>query len=397
MTQKFNFTKSTIEKLNPAPKGKRLIYRDARMPSLMLRVTEQGTKSFSICRKIKRRPVRITIGKFPNISIENARTKAAQKITDIANGANPNEEKKKLNNEMTFGELFEEFMERYSRPYKKSWKHDEREVKKYLSCWFKRKISDIHKSEVKAIHDKICRENGLYQANRTLERIRAIYNKAIEWGVDITNPTIGIKKFKEKSRDRFLQKNEIADFFKSLNEENCLMKGFFLLLLFTGARKSNVMAMRWKDIDFENDIWKIPETKNGEPLALPLSAEAIDILFDLKAKKEENAVYVFPGKGSSGHLVEPRKVWQRILKRANIENFRIHDLRRTLGSWQAMNGASTTIIGRSLGHKSQQATAIYSRLSLDPVRSSVSQATQAMLNVANEAYLKNKTGEVLPN
>ena len=77
--------------------------------------------------------------------------------------------------------------------------------------------------------------------------------------------------------------------------------------------------------------------------------------------------------------VEPRKGWERILERAGVTDLRIHDLRRTLGSWQAKTGASLTIIGKSLSHKTHQATAIYARLDLDPVRQSVERATSAML------------------
>ena len=82
-------------------------------------------------------------------------------------------------------------------------------------------------------------------------------------------------------------------------------------------------------------------------------------------------------------IVEPKKVWQRILKNASIEDLRLHDLRRTLGSWQARMGASLAIIGKSLNHKSPSATAIYARLDLDPVRDSVEKATNAMFAAAN--------------
>ena len=92
--------------------------------------------------------------------------------------------------------------------------------------------------------------------------------------------------------------------------------------------------------------------------------------------------FVFPGTGKNGHLAEPRKGWERILKRAGIADLRIHDLRRTLGSWQAKTGASLAIIGKSLNHKHQNTTAIYARLDLDPVRASINTATNAMLTAA---------------
>jgi len=81
--------------------------------------------------------------------------------------------------------------------------------------------------------------------------------------------------------------------------------------------------------------------------------------------------------------VEPKKAWATIRKRAGLEGVRIHDLRRTLGSWQAIMGSSLQIIGRSLGHKSLQSTEVYARMDLDPVRASVNGAAAAMLQAAN--------------
>lgn len=114
---------------------------------------------------------------------------------------------------------------------------------------------------------------------------------------------------------------------------------------------------------------------------MTLSPEAISIL-KARADSASSSPFVFPGNGRAGHLVEPKKAWANLLKKANIENLRIHDFRRTLGSWQARTGASLTLIGKSLNHKTHQATAIYARLDLDPVRQSVNTATSAMLEAA---------------
>ncbi|MBN8532128.1 MAG: site-specific integrase [Alphaproteobacteria bacterium] len=273
--------------------------------------------------------------------------------------------------------MFQEFMERYSKKQKKSWHYDEREVNKFLSHWFQRKASSIARHEVQALHEKIHDENGLYQANRLLERIRAIYNKAIEWEWQGSNPTIGIKKFKEKSRDRFMKRDELPRFFEALSkEENETAKDYILVSLLTGARKSNVLAMRWREINFTTKEWRIPDTKNGEAHTVPLSDRLIEIL---KARHDaKSGEYVFPGSGKNGHLADPKKAWKRVLDRAGITDLRIHDLRRTLGSWQAATGATTAIIGKVLGHKSPLATKIYERLDLDPVRAAVEMAQDAM-------------------
>ena len=103
---------------------------------------------------------------------------------------------------------------------------------------------------------------------------------------------------------------------------------------------------------------------------------------------EEDALYVFPRQtrnqeddsdGKPGHIVELKRAWARILKKAKLSELRIHDLRRTLGSWQAAMGASLQVIGKTLAHKNVSTTAIYSRLNLDPVKQSITEATNAML------------------
>ncbi len=106
--------------------------------------------------------------------------------------------------------------------------------------------------------------------------------------------------------------------------------------------------------------------------------------------------FVFPGAGGTGHLTEPKKGWQRIREKANITNLRLHDLRRTLGSWQARTGASLAIIGKSLNHKSPQATSIYARLDLDPVRASVEKATKAMLEAGGITGIERKELQNMP-
>jgi integrase len=187
--------------------------------------------------------------------------------------------------------------------------------------------------------------------------------------------------------------------------------------------------------------WHSPRTKKNDPQTIPLMPEALAILVQRQSGSE--SVYVFPGPGKSGHLVEPKGGWRRIFdrdeltqlatlitaaggriaitegeglgeslerarrlakrlridgNRARIKDVRIHDLRRTLGSWQARTGASLSIIGKSLSHKSVQTTAIYSRLDIDPVRESMERATSAILiaagakKAADVSTLKPKSG-----
>lgn len=379
--QKVNFTKSTIESFPMPAKGKRLYFYDIKTRGLGISITPAGTKTFIVYRWVKGKPERITLGRFPDLTIEQARRIAMEANADIARGDNPNDKRRLEKAEMTFGTMICEYLERYAKVYKKSWKGDEDQYNRYLINWGNRKLSNITKSDIQKLHQLVGRERGIYAANRLLALISTVFNKAIEYGNwDKTNPASGIKKFKEKSRDRFLQADELPRFFQAVTEEpNVDIRDYVLLSLLTGTRRSNVLSMRWEQINFDRKEWRIPETKNGEPQTITLSEEALNILTARKQSAKNQ--FVFPSNGMHGHITEPKKGWQRILARAGIVNLRIHDLRRTLGSWQAKTGASL-VIGKSLSHKSPLTTAIYARLDLDPVRESVGKATKAMLEAA---------------
>jgi len=384
MNTRLNFTKRALESLPLPEPGKRATYHDAKIRGLILRVTSQGTRTFQVYRKVNGRPERVTIGTFPGVTVEQARKQAAEVNATIAKGENPNAKRRALRAEMTLHELFDLYLERHAKVHKRSWQEDQAQYTRYLKPWANRKLSSIRKSDVQALHAKTGKNIGVYAANRLLALLHTLFNKAIDWGFEQPNPAQGVKKFREQSRDRFLEADELPRFFQSLAEEpNTTLRDYFLIALLTGARRANVLAMRWEDINLERATWVIPQTKAGSHQAVPLVPDVVNILESRNTLS--NSPWVFPGHGSTGHLVEPRKAWERILKRAGIENLRIHDLRRSLGSWQAATGANLSIIGKSLGHTNVSTTAIYARLNLDPVRAAMETATQAMLNAAGVA------------
>lgn len=380
MENKINFTKAIIDSLSIPESGKRDTYHDIKTSGLQLRITSTGVKTFSVYRRIKRgEPERITLGRYPDMTIEQARREALRITADISDGKNPAEVKRGHKAELTFSELFGDYMERHSKPKKKTWFEDQAQFRLYLEKPLgKKKLSTIDRKSIAHIHSSITKAGYAPTANRVKALLSSVFGWAISAGLWESNPAIGIKSNKENQRDRFLQSDELPRFFKALAEEpNSTIRDYILISLLTGARRSNVLALRWQDINFERAEWRIPMTKNGTPQTVALSPEAIEILHN--SKQSDNALFVFPGSGKSGHLEEPKKGWKRILERAGIENLRIHDLRRTLGSWQAKTGASLAIIGKSLNHKNQNTTAIYARLDLDPVRDSVNRATSAMM------------------
>ncbi len=167
---------------------------------------------------------------------------------------------------------------------------------------------------------------------------------------DGENPVASVKKFAEQDRDRYLRTDEIPRFFAALDTDpNQDYADYVRLSLFTGARQTNVLAMRWAHVNLERAEWTIPgeEFKTGVSQRIPLPDAAIAILTRRKAHAESD--HVFPGSGLTGHLTRPGKWWERLLARCQLsEHLTKHHLRRTLGSWQAAGVASLLVIGKSL-------------------------------------------------
>lgn len=428
MTNRIKFSKERLGKLSLPPAGKRATYYDTKVPKLALRITPAGAKTFYVIKRVGHEMVWFKLGAFnDDLTVEQAQDKAEATLGEFAKEENPAAARRAAKGMPTFAQFFKEYGERHGSK-KKSWYNDQQRYRDYLEKPLgNRKLDAITRESVGRILADMDRAG---KAGATINNVRAlasgIFGKAIEWSYLSANPVKGIKTRDAVKRDRFLQSDELPRFFASVGEEaNDTIRDYFLLALLTGARRANVLAMRWNQINLAEGIWRIPETKNGTPQNVTISPEAAAIL--ATRKETANGAFVFPGDGASGHLVEPKKGWQRIFDRdelaqlkARIEadggtfatkegealadaldrarkvakarkidtegcrmaDLRIHDLRRTLGSWQAKQGASLAIIGKSLNHKSMQTTAIYARLDLDPVRASVNSATAAMMEAA---------------
>jgi integrase len=324
------------------------------------------------------RPERVRLGVFPDLSVENARDLAKTIVGDIAMGKDPMAERRRAREVPTLREAFEVWRDAHAKEHRKTWRKDERRFNSHLRRFHARRMNAIRTAEVALWHNETKQRHGLYEANRCFELLRTIYNKAKSLLKYMgPSPCEGLRKFREQSRDRFLSADELPRFFAALAQEpNMVLQGFFLLALLTGARRSNLETMRWVDIDWNLCSWRIPETKAGLPVVVPLVALAIETLRKLR-EISNGSEWVFPGRdGPIRNIALP---WARLLKRAGLENLRLHDLRRSLGSWQAIGGSSLNVIGKSLGHTSLAATAVYARLTVDPVRESVEKATAAML------------------
>ncbi len=425
MSKTFNFTKPAIDALPlPAP-GKRAEYRDEKIPGLMLRVTSSGARTFSVQRRVKNgSPQRVTIGQFPLVTIEMARKAAAAANSEFATGIDPTHRARERRRERTLGDLWQLYRERYAIPQgirrlgdlqaifelylgevpdEPAKKHGrKREKPKAGVNWTRRKASEITADDVGRWHQRIGAEVGQVTANRALELLRAIYNRCKRMGLyGGENPAEHAEPFKEHERERYLRNDEIPRFFQAVESAvTPTMRDALLMCLLTGARKSSVLAMRFDQVDFANERWHVPGelSKNGDPLVLPLTSAAMLILnarladaqADVAARRaagEKDAAlgFVFPSTTSaSGHVEDVKKAWRQVVKAAELQDVRLHDLRRSLGSWMVNSGASLAIIAGALGHKDAKSTAVYARLAVDPVRQAMERA-QALMRAAGNA------------
>jgi integrase len=380
-TEKFNFTKRALEaKSAPTERGP-VYYHDSVARGLCLAVSPKERKTFFLYRKVEGRPERIRIGLFPDFTIEQARGRAAALNAYIAKGLNPARDRRTLVHNPTLQELFDTYLKEHVEVHNKCPRNPRWFFKACLSPLKDRKLHEMQRSDIERLQRAIERQRGPYTANRSMQLLRSLFNWASDRQVYRgANPAVGIRMFPEHKRARFMLEEEMLPFLKAVKKERSRdLRDLIYLALFTGARRGNVLAMRWEQLDLDAATWTIPagEAKAGEAICVPVMPFAIGILKKRQAK-DGRSEFVFPGRGRTGHLVEPKGAWGRLRKRAGLIDFRFHDLRRTLGSWLAGMGFSLPVIGKTLGHRSLQATEIYARLEQSPVRAAMETATRAM-------------------
>jgi integrase len=413
MTSRISFSEARLRALPTPASGQRAVYYDTKQRGLQLRVTPNGVKTFSVFHRVRGgRPERVTIGRWPEVpldstapingvpAIEGARAIAARLVAQLETAENPAEARRRVRAELTLGELFEHYAAERERAGKRSigdlralWelyvgplpvvprkKHGRERAKPREGVdWSKRRLSEITTQQISALHARIVAAGKPTTANRVHELLRAMYSCATRQRIAADNPAIGVTQAKERDRSRFLGSDELPVFMAALSEEPQPWRDYFTVLLYVGYRRAAVAAMRWKDVDLQVGAWSVPNenSKNGDPIVLPLTGPALDVL-RARWSERESSPWVFPGRSAAGHVTQPKKAWARLLKRAGVQDLRPHDLRRTLGSWLAMSGVSLLAIGRALGHKDPRSTQVYARLQADAVTHAVRTAHEAM-------------------
>jgi len=383
MSKSLHFTKTSIETLP----DQQIQYdvKDRATPGLIVRVNPGGIKTFMFFRRINGRLKRIKIGRAFDVTVEQARKIAITYNSELIAGVDPFIRKKQKRTELTFKQLYELYYSEHALINTKRPKETRATIEFHiLPKMGSLRLSEVTRLLLKKHHLDQGTERGKQQANKVLNIVSAVFNFGIREGYfKGMNPTLGIKRFKSRSRDRFLSPHELGKFMDALKYEDRIFQDFFLLSLFVGARKSTMLTMRYSQIDFDLRRWRLSEdeSKNNDVNVYTLCDAALEILQRRIQDNADNNIdndFVFPGQGKQGHLVDPKRSFKRIKTRMGVVDLRIHDLRRTLASYMAINNTSLPIIGYALNHKSQASTQIYARLTTDPIRMALNQATSDM-------------------
>ncbi len=383
---RFRFTQKKLADLS-TDKPRLWVYDD-QVQALACMVTRAGSKSFYVSKLFAGRKHQIRIGPVADVPIPKARQLALAILNDLLDGKVPTgargSQQQKLSIKAVMEQYFE-FVSAHRRPstlesYQWMWG-------KHLEKWAgARSLASLRRREVSALHIQIGEQHGQYVANRAMNLLRAAINRAIrENELDMPNPAAGVFLFQEHSRTRRIQQDEMPRFFQAvMAEQSAAIRDYVLLSLFTGARKSNLLAMRWEHLDLRSGVWTVPhgQAKSGKELTIVLPSAAIQIL--MQRHQDQDSPWVFPGKGPSGHLEQPESGWRRILGRAGLTGLRMHDLRRSLASYQIDTGTPLEVISKTLGHGNRATTEIYARMALDPVRQSLEKAVAAIQEHAQQ-------------
>ena len=366
-TERRKLTAAWCRDAKPPAKGRRTIY-DSEVRNLALVVSATGTRAYYLVRKVNGRARRIRLADGA-MALGDVRKLARKTIAQTDAGHDPVAERRARRAKVTtLGELWETYgHERDRRPKTVT---AEASLWKHVKSWEGRELPSITPEMLAAKHTRLAKTAGKVTANRVVELVRRVYRFAIKRRLySGDNPAAYVEFYAESSRDRYVTPAELPALLKAIDAEPEPWPDFFRLLLLTGARKSSLMQMRWRDVDLAGATWSIPRehSKNDERVVVPLVPQAVERLKRRQAEADPGAAFVFPGRYGEA-IRNTQAPWERIRKAAGLSDVRQHDLRRTTGSYLAAAGVSERIIGAALGHRSINSTRVYSRLDVEPVR-----------------------------
>jgi len=386
-----HLTDATIRRLEPPSSGNR-IHWDGEPAGYGVRVTAAGSKAFVFNYRVKGsgQERRITIGGFPNWTTAAARAEAKRLRRLVDGGADPRGEFEDQKAAPTVAALINRFERDYlPRKRPSTIRAYKGMLDLHIRPYFGKhtKVSDVAYADIDKLHRKVTATGSTYVANRSIAVCSKMFSLAIQWQMRTDNPCRGIERNAEAKRRRYLSGEELARLTAALTAHPARQfANIVWMLLLTGARKGEVLSMKWADVTLANDraVWSKPgsTTKQRTDHIVPLSAPAVALLKGIKARGE----YVFPSDGETGHVADIQKAWVRLCKTAVISGVRIHDLRHSFASQLVSSGASLPLIGALLGHSSPSTTARYAHLFDDPQRAAVEKLGEIVGNANGDRH-----------
>ena len=385
-----NLSDAGIRKLTPPAKGYAIAWDDV-VSGFGCRVTAGGAKAFILDYRVKGtgRQRRITLGRYPSWSVTAARDKAKELRRSIDDGADPRGDVESDRAAPTMAELMDRFRKDHLPRRRRSTAVSyEVLLRRYIEPAFKHhKVSDVTFSDVDRLHRKVT-ATAPYMANRMVAVLSSMFTLSIRWGMRTDNPAHHIERNSEIARKRYLSGEELSRLTQALTAHpDRQATDIIRMLLLTGARSAEVFGMRWDALDLAQGIWSKPAsgTKQKADHIVPLSAPARQLLADIRAKQEKPGVFVFPGTGKTGHIVDIVRAWREVCADAGISGLRVHDLRHSFASQLVSAGMSLPLIGALLGHSNPTTTHRYSHLFDAAQRAAVEKVAAIIDNAGKEA------------
>jgi len=369
-------TDLSIRKLKPKVKR----YEVLDVNGLVLRILPTGSKVWTYRYVIDSKPKRMTLGRYPSLSLAQAREKHALALQEVEKGIDPSSKVKKdkanLKAEPTFKDLLDEFWKKELQHSPTAYERKRLVEKDALPSWTSRRVSSINRRDAVLLIAEV-RERAPITANRLQGVLVRMFNFASERGIIDFSPLAGMRRGKENSRSRTLTDEEIKILWSGLDLDNadidiyCLSKLALKAILLSGQRPGEVVGMRSEHIDGE--WWVIPAelTKTREENRVPILPMLADVIQQAKVFSSDSP-YIFRSPREKDDQERPLTVGtlsnairRHRAKMGITEKFTPHDLRRTLRTRLAEIGVSDMVAERILGHKLQGVLGIYNRHSYD--------------------------------
>jgi integrase len=343
----------------PAATTKRYEVRDKVVTGLMVRVSYTGAKVWCLAATVNDRPRRIKLGTYPVLSLADARDKARDVLRQVQLGSFEDEPETRL----TFGEAIPQFIELYARPRNRSWKSTERALAKF-SALHDIPIDAIKRGNVVKILDDMMASGMGTGTNRALAAIKKLFSWCVDRGTLEINPIAALRApAKEVSRDRVLTTEELFACWQAAENEGFPFEPFAKLVILTGQRRGEVAGMQWSELDLAGATWTIPakRAKNATQPVLPLAPLAVSLLSALP--RFAGSDFVFPTTGKTP-ISGFGRLKARLEKASGADDWRMHDIRRTVATNLAMTAVAPHVIEAVLNHKSgifSGVAAVYNR------------------------------------